>query len=50
MSCLQFLQLQQTNVDKLLNDLSSSYKNKKFSDAKIFVGEEGKTEPIIILN
>ncbi|CAG8646340.1 15089_t:CDS:2 [Dentiscutata erythropus] len=46
MSGLRFLQLQNTNVEKLLNDLNSSYKNKKFSDTKIIVGKEGKTETI----
>ncbi|CAG8796224.1 40177_t:CDS:1, partial [Gigaspora margarita] len=46
MACLQFLQLQQTNVEKLLNYLNSSYKNEKFSDTKIVVGKEGKIETI----
>ncbi|CAG8457421.1 21512_t:CDS:2 [Racocetra persica] len=46
MSCLQFLQLQQTNIEKLLNDLISSYNNKKFPDTKIIVGEKGKIETI----
>ncbi|KAF0395992.1 kelch-like protein 17 [Gigaspora margarita] len=46
MSGLQFLQLQNTNVEKLLNDLNSSYKNKKFSDTKIIVGKKEKTKTI----
>ncbi|CAG8723287.1 3621_t:CDS:2, partial [Dentiscutata heterogama] len=49
MSCLQFLRLQQTNVEKLLNDLISSYKNKKFSDTKIIVGWCQKVDEYFVI-